>query len=343
METMEETYVEELIASEEPEYVVGDEPSVQANYVVLCEEKCFEGFSNNIYEQRVRGETLADWVGRACPEKPIFLTLSSQENFLELVKPYVKNNEYTVVLFASTPLITKAHIKEMLGFAARKRLNVCRLKKGYILKNEYIAGVDEIFSSISYCINSNDFLEVKTPDDLGVVKEVLSKRMFNFHKKNGVIFENEKLTNLDANVQIGNGTQIFGGVSILSGSSIGEGSLIQEGSIISNSKIGENTIIETGAIVKNSIVKQGAVVEMAAAVNHSVVGEKSRVCLHSCLTNTALKENVKVGENCYLDNANVLKNAEIGKNSYVIGNGSVAVIEEGRTVQMCSKIVENKK
>lgn len=214
METVEEVIVEEINMGEEPEFKEGDETEISANYIVLCEEKSFDGFESKIYEQRVCGESLADWVGRACVQKPVFLTLSERENFLDLIKPYAKNNDYTVVLFASTPLVTRAHLKDMLGFAYRKRLNVCRLKKGYILKNEYILNIDEIYASLCYVLDTNDFFEVNGIDDLAFVKQTLTNRMFNFHKKNGVVFENERLTNLDSNVFIENGTDLASQIGI---------------------------------------------------------------------------------------------------------------------------------
>lgn len=343
METMEKTIIEEIIASEEHEFVEGDSLEVSANYVVLCEEKSFEGYTSRIYEQKICGETLADWVGKACPEKPIFLTLSDRENFLDLIKPYARQNEYTVVLFASTPLITKSKIKDLLGFAYRKRLNVCRLKKGYILKNEYISNIDEIYATLAYTLESNDFNEVKTVEDLSIAKETLTKRMFNFHKKNGVVFENEKLTNLNSNVYIGAGSEIGAGVSLLSGSFFGENVVIQEGAIISNSKIGDDSIIETGAVIKNSLIKAGSIIETRSVVNHSVVGERARVCLCAKLTNSALKNNAILGENSYSDNANVLENAVIGKNSYVIGTNRPVIIKQNDVISPCSRILGEKK
>ncbi len=334
---------EEIDASKEWEYVLGDKTKLEANYVCLMEEKCFEGADDYIFNQTVCGRSLAEWVGKACPEKPIFLTLSEQENFLDLIRPYTKNNEYTVVLFANTPLVTRGAVQDMLAFASRKRLNVCRLKAGYILKNDYIANIDEIFSKIVYKIDSNDFFEVNSPDDLLFVKEILTKRVFNFHKNNGVTFENERLTNLDANVFIGEKTQIAGGVSLLSGSYIGKNVTIQEGCVISNSKIDDDCIIETGAIIKGSIVKQGSLIETASLVNHSVIGEKTRVSLSSKLSNSATKDGVVIGENSYLDGVNVLKNAKIGKNCVLVGDGVPVVIAEGACLDICTEIVKKKK
>jgi 6-phosphofructokinase 1 len=46
--------------------------------------------------------------------------------------------EYTVVLYANTPLVSKTHLKDLLEYVSIKRLNVCKLKKGFILKNDYI-------------------------------------------------------------------------------------------------------------------------------------------------------------------------------------------------------------
>ena len=339
METLKEVETEEIIASDEPEFVENDELEISANFVVLCEEKSFKGFSSKIFEQLVCGESLADWVGRACSQKPIFLTLSESENFLDLIKPYCHSNDYTVVLFASTPLVTKSHIHDMLCFAARKRLNVCKLKKGYILKNDYISNVDEIFASLTYGLSGTEFFEVKTVDDLSFVKEILSKRMFNFHRCNGVVFDNEKLTNLHSNVHIGSGSQIGGGVELLNGTFVGENVLIQEGAIVSNSKIGDDSIIETGAVIKNSIVKNGAIIEANATINRSVVGERARVSLCSVLNSTALKTNVTVSENCFIDTADVLENAEIGKNSFVIGGKKPAVIQKNQKILPCSKIL----
>ena len=107
-----------------------------------------------------------------------------------------------MVLYADTPLLNKAHLVDLLEFVDRKRMNVCKLKRGFVFRNDYVLENSEFYSIDEYDFSSNDFLQVNDYDSLGKSKEILSQKIIDFHRRNGVQFENERglLANSDGDV-----------------------------------------------------------------------------------------------------------------------------------------------
>ena len=94
-------------------------------YVLLCENNNDDG---EIYNNLVCGISIADWVAMACETKPVFLNISKDDNILDIIRPYANQREYIVALYANTPLITKTHLRDLIGYVQRKRFNVCNCR-----------------------------------------------------------------------------------------------------------------------------------------------------------------------------------------------------------------------
>ena len=177
MEMYEEELGNYIVVDEEPEFVAETEEEISATYFILCENSGQENLVKRIYEYEICGMSSLNWVARACDGQPVVLRANDDNNIIKMIRPYVKNTEYSVVLFANTPLLNKQHLKDMLGFVNRKHMNACKLKKGYIFRNDYILNNDEIYSVDTYEFSTDDFFEVNTLEDLSVAQESLSKKV----------------------------------------------------------------------------------------------------------------------------------------------------------------------
>ena len=319
-----ETLNNVVVLNEQPEFIAFSNDEVSANYFVLCENSHKQGLNKPVQEYTIAGMSVLNWVVRACEKEPIVLNVPEDVDVLEIVKPYVKTAEYSVVLYADTPLVNKGHIKDLLSFVARKQMNACKLKRGYVFKNDYIANVDEIYSIDTYDFATNDFFEINTLEDLTFVQNSLLKKVIVFMQKNGVYFENSAMVTVDALTDIGYGTSVAPNASIIGGSSIACNSKIGANSLISGSKIGNNVHIGRGVMIVGSIVKDGTYIEDGSIIKDSVIGENCAISFACKIVASGLKNNVKVGKlavvsDCKFaeplhieDNATIIKNKKVG-------------------------------
>ena len=258
METMEEYKVIRII-NEEPEFCEVEQNNIDVDYFILCEEG-HSIFGKNIYDLQICGMSLLNWVVRVCGRQPKILKIHKNSDILEVVRPYIDSGaEYSVVFYADTPLLNKNHIADLLGFVDRKRMNVCKLKRGLVFRNDYIKENNEIYSIDEYDFLSNDFYVVENSENFEFAKNALAKKILDYHKKNGVFFENESSVTVDANAEIGVCSRILSNASIVNGTKIGRNVLVQKnalisGSIIGNdSYIGNNSVIGAGSVVTKDI------------------------------------------------------------------------------------------
>lgn len=333
--------LDRVLVNNDPDFTENSSSDISATYIILCVDTPSET-GKPMCEYPICGLSLAEWVAMACDSKPVYITAGENENFLSLIKPYIKESEYTVVLYGNTPLVSKTHLKDLLEYVSIKRLNVCKLKKGFILKNEYIIDVEEIYSSLIYDLASNDFFEVNTLIDIDKIKGVLEKRMFNFHRRNGVFFNNQACSTIDANVKIGEGSLIASGASILKNSTIGKNVKIAENAVIIGSKIEDGAYIGAGSIIENSIIKQGTTIENVSAISGSVIGENVKVGLGVKVVSSAIKDGSEIGNFTCLESASVPENSKIGKACMIVGDGVTVVIAEESSIESGSQIVKNK-
>lgn len=329
MEIFENELDNYIVVDEEPEFIQETDEEISAHYFILCEENDNLNLAKNIYEYEICGIPSINWVARACGTKPVILRAEKQADVISLIRPFVKSAKYSVVLYANTPLLSRQHIKDLLGYVDRKHMNICKLKKGYIFSNDYILANDEIFSVDTYEFSSDDFYEVRSLEDITYAQDVISKRVLSYHMQKGIYFERPEVGSVDATSEIGRLTTIASNVSVVKNSTVGAFCEIQENAVIKGSKIGDNVVIGEGAIIISSIIKSGTKIEARALIKNSVVGENVEISDNVRIINSGIKDNVVIEECCQINKARVAENVMIGKFSKLIGELNPAVVLSG--------------
>ena len=319
-----ETETEVVVLNEQPEFCACDGEKVSASYFVLCEED--DSSSQNLYDYKLAGMSLANWVVRVCETQPTILKVAKNHNVLDVIRPYISGSGYSVVLYANTPLVSKGHIADLLGFVSRRRMNVCKLKKGYVFKNDYIKNIDEIYSIDTYDFASNDFFEVKSFEDLSYAQRVLFGKVMCYHKKNGVLFENEQTTTIEATADIGYASFVSSGVSVLNHTSLGQNCKVGTNSVVSGSKIGEDVVIGKNVVIEDCVINDGVVIENGAVLKNSVIGNNSKIGMCAKLVGAYIKNAGKISDFVELSNARICENVVVGKGSKIYGEKSNSVV-----------------
>lgn len=329
MEMIEEKIENCIIVDEEPEFIAETDENISASYFIVCEPTKQSVLDKNIYEYEVCGMSSLNWVARACESQPVVLRGEDDENLIRLIRPYANSTEYSVVLFANTPLVNKQHLKDLLGYVDRKNMNACKLKKGYIFRNDYILRNEEIYSVDTYEFSTDDFFEVNTLEDISLAQEALSKKVLSYHMLHGVYFERPEVGSVDATSEIGYNTTVESNVSIIKNSTVGDACVLKEDSIVKRSKIGDNVVLGEGSFVISSVIKEGAKIDAKAFIKNSVIGENVVIGAGVSVVDSGIKANTIIGDSVSINNARVAENVRIGKFSKLIGEISPAVVLSG--------------
>lgn len=341
METMEEYKVVRII-NEEPEFCEGQRSNALVDYFIICEEDK-NLYGQKVYDLEICGMNLVNWVARACLTKPRVIKVAGDEDILDLIRPYVNaESDYSVVLYADTPLVNKAHILDLIEFLDRKRMNFCKLKRGFVFRNDYIRYNDEFYSVDEYDFDSDDFMIVENNETFDEAKNILLKKVIDFHKSNGVRFENEHTVVIDANVQIGYGTKLASGANIVKGSRIESNCLIGTNVKVSGSIIGTNVKIKDNTLVYDSIIKNNVFIDLETLVKDSIIGNNSMIELGASIRSSSLKDGVIVKSSALVDNGRIGESVVINKYSNIIGLKDRVIIGAGCEIGEDSRIVDSK-
>lgn len=326
---------------------------VSADYIVLLPQGVlFAGKKN--YETNLCGAAVRLWVERACDKKPQVAELAVEEELFDTVRGMLKDAEYTVVLFADTPLITKKSVGEMLELAASQNANVLRFERAYIFKTEELKK-QNLFASKTQEFAKNEMLKIDSIDALEKAQKILQNRIIKFHMANGVYFASPSCTYVDSLAVIEPGVIIEPFVKIEGNSFVGANSKICSNTIISASKIDERTIIKNGCNIIGSMIADSAIVgNNTCVMNKSVVGEESIISAGCTLDNASINKGSKVGINCTLVNTKIANNVNIGAGVKCLGSdvfdikicsgatvGAGATICAGAVIKEDSNIAEN--
>ena len=340
METMEEYKVVRII-NEEPEFYETQENNFAVDYFILCEEGN-SLFGKNIYDLQICGMSLLNWVVRVCGRQPKILKVNKNVNALEIVKPYIDvNAEYSVIFYADTPLLNKNHITDLLGFIDRKRMNVCKFKRGLAFRNDYIKESGEIYLIDEYDFASNDFYVVETSENFEYAKTMLSKKVLDYHKKNGVLFENESSVTVDANTEIGACSRILSNASIINGTKIGRNVVVQKNAMISGSTIGNDSYVGNNTIIDKSIVKDKSRINENVVVKNSVIGNNVTIGLRSDIYSSSVRDGVNLNNNVSVENSKICESVTIQKYSKILGLNGKVIVGENSDVGANSEIIDS--
>lgn len=326
-----------VIVNDQPDFELFAKDDVSADFFVICESD-----GENIYESKIAGLKMVDYVARACKKRPKILEIDAGRDYFECLRPYVGDEPYTVILFANTPLVTKSHISMILSYIAGKQMNACRLEKGYVFRTDYFKETDEIFSGDKYGFSSNDFFEVKSSEEIDFVKTELIKRILAYHRKNGIEFEDTRTTFVDANSSIYFGSEILSN-SVIENSSIAGGVKIGRNCIIKNSKIGEDVVIGDGAKIYDSIVKNGTAIEEDVLVKSCVVGQSAKIGYGSSLIQTGVSDDCLIENNVHLKNCRFKQKCRVLAGCEIFAeNENIKVFDEQTLIEKVGKETEVK-
>ena len=341
METMEEYKVVRIV-NEEPEFCEGQRSNAIVDYFIICEESK-RLYGQCVYDLEVCGMNFVNWVARACESKPRVIKVYGDEDVLDVIRPYVnRESDYSVVLFADTPLVNKAHLLDLIEFIDRKRMNICKLKRGFVFRNDYIEYNDEFYCVDEYDFASDDFLVVENNETFDEVKNKLSKKVIEFHKRNGILFENENTVTIDANAQIGEFTKISSGVSVVKGSKIASNCVIGNNVKISSSIVGENVKVRDNSLIYDSIIKNNVCIDMETLIKDSIVGNNSLIELGASVRSSSLKDGVILKSSVLVDNGRIAESVVINKYSNVIGIKDRVIIGANCEIGEDCRIVDSK-
>ena len=282
------------------EKIKRDNEDVSVTCIVLLVDSEQMPAKDGSYNVDLLGNPMFQYVVRACPSVPTCIKYNEGENILKEIKPYLKDTEYTLVLYSDTPLVTRANILNILDFAKAKGLNVCKLTRGYVFKNEYIKRVDEVYAPSTYYFEEEDFMMAVSYKQLYIISEILKNRIVSFHMQNGVYFKAPDSTYIDANVSIGAGTVIEPFVRMTGDTDVQENAFIGAGSTLINAKI------FSGAKIYGAYIDGGIVMEKAKIKNGAKL-----------LSQTAVKEGVEIGEDSIISNAIIEEYSMVGKNTII--------------------------
>lgn len=348
-ENIEDFFDLKIVAGEdkkaEPKLIKREQENISVDCFVLMED--FPDFKtkDGSYNIDLLGNAMYQYVVRACPTYPNCLKFDHEkESVLGKIKPFLANGEYTLVLFADTPLVTKNTILNILDYVKTKGLNVCKLTRGWVFKTEYIKRVDEIYSPSIYYFQEEDFMTATSYTNLSIISDILKNRIITYHMNNGVHFKAPDTVYIEANVSIGQGSEIGEFVSLVGATEIGENVKVLCRSSVNNAKILSGAVIDGaridgGVIMENAKVKSGAKLLQYTAVKESAV-----VLEDTIISNAIIGEHSIVGRNSIINYLTLEKNSVIGNNCQVNGSEQFPVLMHegvniGDRVQIAEKVV----
>lgn len=304
-------------------------------FIVLCEDQPeLMQPSSKSYNIHILGLRMSQWVARACLETPVLIPYNKDEfTVLRAIRPYLRNTEYTMVLYADTPLLTKGTVLSILNYVKGKELNVCALPRGYVFKTDYVRRVDEVYGALTYHFNDKEFMSVTNTALLEEAKEILQNRIFDFYASKGVRFNDRRTTYIDATVSIGAHSTIGAFVSITNESKIGEKCTISD-----NVNITQNSVVSEGAYIGRGTTLIDAKIGKNTGARNSHI-EASIVKSDALIENSKLYHNTFVDEHCLVTNNSHLDNAHLESGARVINSivcdsliGKQSIVSKGSRV-----------
>ncbi len=215
-----------------------------------------------ICEMAIFGKTVKEWV-RSCNGgrcRTTEIEYSSDNNITDLIRPYLSNDKYTIVLYADTPLVRYSSIISILEEMDVRGQNVKKLKRGYIFNTEFIKTAPSVYAPEQQTRFDDEFYTVIDSNTFMVAYNILKQRILAYHLSNGVVILNESSVLIDAEVEIESGVIIHQNNVLLGGSFVKSGTVLYPNNVIKNSFIGSNCTL-LGGYLENAKVQNGTVIE----------------------------------------------------------------------------------
>lgn len=211
------------------------------------------------------GKKMFEWVLLAtspCQQQ----VLSSDEDLFTKLALLAKDFNYVAVFYSDTPLLKKSTFLEIMKYFSYRKMNFLPLKRGFVIKAEYLQNFDEPLASSPVEFGTEDFLIVKNSKDLSIVYKKLSDQIKEYHKSQGVILLGEDSIYIDADVQIESGVVIYSNNTIKGKTYIGKNVVLDSGNIIVDSIICDKAKV-CKSYLNNAKVEEGKKVYFEKIVN----------------------------------------------------------------------------
>ena len=89
-----------------------------------------------------------------------FVSFSEKDNPLEVVKPFIGEEDYTIVLFSDTPVLKASTVLDVLDYATTKQLDFCKLPRGFIVNSQNFKSNKIEISAEPKFVEKEDFFAV---------------------------------------------------------------------------------------------------------------------------------------------------------------------------------------
>lgn len=138
------------------------------------------------------------------------------------------------------------------------------------------------------------------------------------HKKNGVVFIDEKTAYIEENVEIGEGTVIEPCVYLKGNTKIGKNCFIGFSTEIEDAIVKDNVTIKHSVITKSTIGEETTVGPFAYVRPDCVVGKKVKIGDFVEIKNSNIDDGTKLAHLTYVGDADVGKNINFGCGTVVV-------------------------
>lgn len=261
----------------------------------------------------ILGKSMLDWVRLAFSEDPVTAIEDDGSNITDLLRPHLNNYEFTVVLYSDTPLISRKTVLEAVNFCRAKKINVCRMTRGFVFSTAFLRGCDDIIAKNRYYFSEEeDFITAHDFSQTALVTDILRNRILRYHMSEGVYITDPQTTAIEGDCVIGKGTVIEGGNRIEGKCIVGENVSIKSGNVINNCIIEQDCTL-TSSRCERSVIKRGTTVGPFAYIRpECIIGEQCRIGDFVELKKTKTGNNCKISHMAYVGDCIMGSGCNIG-------------------------------
>jgi len=265
------------------------------------------------WSKSLYGKTMVEWVKSALNNKCAVVDCRSNQEVPLAVKGYVDSNfEYTAVLYADTPFVSRKTIIEATQTLENKGLNVLKMTRGYIFKTSYLVTAERTFDIKTYFFGDQDFITALDSRQFSLISDIMRQRILHYHMDNGIIFDDPSTTYVDCHVKIGRNVTIEPNNVLRGKTSIADNTKLLTGNIIEDSIIGDNAIIDSSRIYKSKVGAESTVGPFAYIRSNSIIGDKCRIGDFVEIKSATIGDGCKVSHLSYVGDAMLGKDCNIG-------------------------------
>lgn len=234
--------------------------------------------------------------------------VKKSDDIMTIVRENASEHKYTVVVYADTPLLTKASIEQAVAFAASFEHKVCKMPRGWVFTD--IKSADENLEAVEIPnLIPEDFIVAYNYPQLALIATHARMRINTKHLRHGVNLVDPHNAYIDADVVIGKGTRVGPGVVIR-----GE------------SKIGKNCRLTNFVEIKNSNIGDGVKIAHMSYIGDAEVGDGCNIgCgVVFCNYNGKVKEKITLGSGVFVgSNSNLVAPLTVGENAYIAAGSTI--------------------